>query len=144
MPETITDHDITNIPFADKEARTYYAASMPGRDAAASGRERSQARADTQHTPGPWAVAWNVRHLDGLDFIHGQAGVDEQPVAIVFTAATPEAEENARLLAAAPDLLAALKALYSTSLMSIHPDQRARVDRALVQATFAIDKADGR
>jgi len=95
--------------------------SRPDRDTAPSGEptaphavggEGNLGCTAVRHTQGPWAVAWNVPHLEGLTYVHGPGGVDNQAVAVVFTAATPEAEGNATLMAAAPDLLAELKAAH--------------------------------
>ena len=61
----------------------------------------------TQHTPGPWTVdqcpaatgAITVRPADGTE--HGDT--DAQPIATVYQ------EDHARLIAAAPELLAILR-----------------------------------
>ena len=55
----------------------------------------------TEHTPGPWEVNGNHR----LDICAGNAGV----VATVLAPTTVNGKANARLIAAAPDLLAALE-----------------------------------
>ena len=89
-----------------------------------------------QHTPGPWKCsqylghpAWSV-HMDagdrgrGSTIVDGVAGIDlEQRLA------------NARLIAAAPDLLEALQ-----HLMVAHGEQ---LDYAFQQAQDAIAKATG-
>ena len=69
----------------------------------------------TKHTPGPWHIGVRTFHA-GRD-VYGPKG---EPVAVADDAitATPEAEANARLIAAAPDLLAALEALTACASMS--------------------------
>ena len=67
-------------------------------------------------TPGPWVagapgapgVTWKVRASNGRVFIVGDALYH------------PENEANARLIAASPDLLAALKAI-----VRLHPEEKA-------------------
>jgi hypothetical protein len=89
----------------------------------------------TKHTPGPWHIGVRTFHA-GRD-VYGPKG---EPVAVADDAitATPEAEANARLIAAAPDLLAALQAIMGD------PDA---VDHILhldaVAADAAIAKATG-
>lgn len=81
-----------------------------------------------QHTPGPWRVQgtgiWGG-HADGL----------ERLIAGLWThyVGQQQTEANARLIAAAPELLEALKALLS-------PDAEGDVDMAIA----AIRKAEGR
>jgi hypothetical protein len=89
----------------------------------------------TKHTPGPWHIGVRTFHA-GRD-VYGPKG---EPVAVADDAitATPEAEANARLIAAAPNLLAALQAIMGD------PDA---VDHILhldaVAADAAIAKATG-
>jgi len=59
----------------------------------------------TKHTPGPWGVE---RDRDG-DLIVSQPGNDGQVIVSMRGADGPEWDANARLIAAAPDLLAALR-----------------------------------
>jgi hypothetical protein len=89
----------------------------------------------TQHTPGPWNVTGlYVRERDGgliasiLDLWHGQR--------------TPKAKKNAnaRLISAAPDLLAALKELlWAASRTSLETD--GDYSNAFTAARVAIAKA---
>ena len=51
-----------------------------------------------ERTPGPWRVDSRMQVKSG-----------EKPIANIITGYIPEAEANARLIAAAPDLLEALK-----------------------------------
>ena len=66
----------------------------------------------TQHTPGPWIIdggSWTPRtqHLIRAKAVYCDAWI---PVAHCYE---PEAAANVRLIAAAPDLLAALQRLAS-------------------------------
>lgn len=66
-----------------------------------------------RHTPGPWACS--VRHIDGgwneYD-IHQRGG--SEPIARFEAHKDTEAEANASLMAAAPELLAALLAIIDS------------------------------
>jgi hypothetical protein len=62
---------------------------------------------ETKHTPGPWTVNDQVAREDCLYIEAARVGV-----ATVYSDNTPTVDEsraNARLIAAAPDMLAALK-----------------------------------
>ena len=65
---------------------------------------------ETQHTPGPWTVVRNDNTKRARTFITG-----ETTVACLVRQGLPSDEANARLIAAAPDLLAALEALLATA-----------------------------
>lgn len=82
-----------------------------------------------KHTPGPWSS-------DGSGNITHQ---DKQPIAFVNWTAYGEGKANARLIVAAPDLLAALKsiAIAMDDEVLVHDDQR----EAMRAATAAIAKA---
>jgi len=59
-----------------------------------------------QHTPGPWSVKSDPCHFDTLSDIHAGGKLIAQTCSEY-----PSLEANARLIAAAPDLLAALEKL---------------------------------
>lgn len=80
----------------------------------------------SEHTPGPWTAG-------PASSIVGQAVM----AGIVMVAAVPSGEANAALIAAAPDLLAACKALLSHPAMKASPF-------AILDARDAIAKAEGR
>lgn len=90
----------------------------------------------TKHTPGPWNFAKS--DIDGRYSIYGNG-----PLAYCGDtgAVNGDGEANARLIAAAPDLLVALKALVGEAdLGEVDLDD----DRAkLEQARAAIAKATG-
>ena len=91
----------------------------------------------TTHTPGPWRVAKHdslkdVRHIDA-----GPHGYERDTLAIVQG---KRSESNARLIAAAPELLSALEALLEQAdLGEVDDETRPIVE----QARAAIAKANG-
>lgn len=114
------------------------------------------------HTPGPWRI---VRHSDqsgGCNILterHSKAGLPCKTsdfIAAVGVCPNPwqngleEARANARLIAAAPDMLAALKgALVSVEtigefafLESLSPDARVAINKRLEAIRAAIAKAE--
>lgn len=97
-------------------------------------------RTITAHTPGPWTVT-------GHSWSHSIVANSEQIARLNHTG-TPAniAEANARLIAAAPDLLAALKAMINTHGMHgpCSKNSCADCNRAYTQAHAAIDYAEGR
>ena len=98
----------------------------------------------TEHTPGPWKATcemtgytietWSVRQITGgyaLAEAFWQRTADGRP--------THNAEANARLISAAPDLLAACEAVYSSGYAYDGPEAWDRAE--LLKA--AIAKARG-
>lgn len=88
------------------------------------------------HTPGPWKAEYSEG--DEWDVLAGES----LPIAYISGWACSSVEANARLIAAAPDLLAALKAAR------VFVAQRAGysdvADQTLVDVDAAIAKAEGR
>ncbi len=89
----------------------------------------------SKHTPGPWTHGPESRDICGPD--------DES----VASAATwrPESEEvaNARLIAAAPELLAALETLLTAVDDAVDVEAQASWQGAATDAEIAIAKAKG-
>lgn len=89
------------------------------------------------HTPGPW---WRALGADGVYEVGAGdevlARVQRREVSFGFKAGGSD-EANARLIAAAPELLAALEDLIAPYNMS--EDYQAKIDRARA----AIKKAKG-
>ena len=89
------------------------------------------------HTPGPWQIEWNVAQGGEGHYITDSKDMAElsRIAAVLFhDDADGETRANARLLAAAPDLLAALIGVVKVA------------DRATVEfdaARAAIAKAEG-
>lgn len=93
----------------------------------------------TKHTPGPWHIGVRTYHA-GRD-VYGPKG---EPVAVADQDITlpEESAANARLIAAAPELLAALVALVGEADLGevdLDDDDRAKLDAARA----AIAKATG-
>lgn len=93
--------------------------------------------AEAKHTPGPWDYALHT--VEGVQTFNAMVTRDDAPLCLVIAdmvEGTPEEQNaNARLMAAAPDLLAALKAVVAVA------------DRRTVEfdaARAAIAKAEGR
>ena len=80
----------------------------------------------TQHTPGPWTV--------DNQYIHGPDGIR-----FLAVAGDGAGQANARLIASAPDLLAALDGLFATD--SIRQTTSSASAAAIVAARAAIAKA---
>lgn len=97
---------------------------------------------ESKHTPGPWTVG-----VDEQD--HGRPYVKDAEgyvvCALIFEPGTGEPEANARLIAAAPDLLEALRACHD--YLSCIPESAAGGDDDAVgltrRAAAAISKATG-
>lgn len=99
---------------------------------------------ETKHTPGPWSV-----------YINGQRGANTcrvtaggYTVASVNCVGDFNSEENAHLIAAAPDLLAALQEVLAYQLIDYNyhgePTEACReLAAAVAQAETAIAKATG-
>lgn len=90
----------------------------------------------SKHTPGPWKLAtrkegWVVKTRDGCVL----AGVSQFPPPAEMA---PQCEFNARLIAAAPELLEALKKARRFVLSSNDP-----VGLELIEIDSAIAKATG-
>ncbi len=90
------------------------------------------------HTPGPWKCDLSDDHGG----VYSIAGPDDE-----YGAATLElSEENARLIAAAPDLLTALKALVLEVELKDNPSDEGASEHCeqMDAARSAIAKAEGR
>ena len=86
-----------------------------------------------EHTPGPWHV----------DYTQGMVTQDGVPIAYVYGDYSDTPLPDARLIAAAPDLLAALKVLlfaFEELAKAIKPLSS---DPVIVSARAAVCKAEG-
>ena len=92
------------------------------------------------HTPGPWSYGGSVEQVWG--------GVIEScgyHVASAHGKNDDECKANAHLIAAAPEMLEALKAAIANSDANIGPYGRTSEAQAVYdQVSDAIDKAEGR
>lgn len=64
---------------------------------------------NTEHTPGPWGI--EISTSSSVIFIC----TDEREIAVISEVGSDEDETNARLIAAAPDLLEALIAVVAVA-----------------------------
>ena len=92
------------------------------------------------HTPGPWEIKANLLDIETRygDWHY----IDIKGVALVRDPHTPEGKANATLIAAAPDLLAALETVmpWASKAVADHYNQK-QGKRALDIARAAIAKA---
>lgn len=108
----------------------------------------------TSHTPGPWSLEADRMHFDTLSTVvagerRKSKGIDQQMIVQVGGwAGWKEQEANARLIAAAPDLLAAAKELAENFLRDELDDPELcfseRHHNAVHSLFDAIAKAEGR
>ena len=94
-------------------------------------------KTETQHTPGPWetsrdAVPAGHVQITVYEFVSGDR------VATVF-----QNEANARLIAAAPDLLAALEAMLAAYAFNATLQKREDLHSAVRDSLDALAKARG-
>jgi hypothetical protein len=90
------------------------------------------------HTPGPWVIEGDVAALPddiGVGIVNRKHDGDDWDVAMVHSSAA-----NARLIAAAPDLLAALKLIVEAD----GEKSLAQIVAAMPDARAAIAKAEGK
>lgn len=95
----------------------------------------------SKHTPGPWSFLRSKAPVDG-EYDFAISGEGAPVLAEVFgrfsNGGYSPAEDNARLIAAAPELLDALR-----NLVAVQPNLMAN-SAELANARAAIAKADGR
>ena len=85
------------------------------------------------HTPGPWTSGRAIPADDTVSRIV-RAGADHIAVVMDLDGAAQEAVDNARLIAAAPDMLAALQLIHANAGES--PEWiRSRIDAVIARAT---------
>ena len=95
---------------------------------------------ETKHTPGPWEVSWDKYGKESE--IHGKSELNDGPICIiphddVTESGAEEQLANARLIAAAPELLEALEGL------AMKAGRHFWRDVVVTQARAAIAKAKG-
>ena len=96
---------------------------------------------NAKHTPGPWSVR---RESAGRSGITGREYFDHviEPLNINAERTGGEFSTNARLIAAAPELLAALE-LALTTLSSVACNESDEIDNVKTEIANAINKAKG-
>lgn len=107
-----------------------------------------------KHTPAPWTISGNTIHNKPTEYdpVSG-ARIGETALRICSVDIQPnggEREANARLIAAAPELLNTLEALTSAfawyndnSRIKANAPERERIENNIRWARAAIDKAKG-
>lgn len=101
---------------------------------------------DTTHTPGPWHTA---KREGGIAIEHREEkpyGWSQSEVALVYPLAMPEkgtGKANARLIAAAPELLSALEEMRALFGDHMQYDDEGYETAAILNAQAAIAKARG-
>lgn len=93
------------------------------------------------HTPGPWE--WAEANMDAAKRINGPSGIEVMHVVFTGNADMKISDADAALIAAAPDLLEALKLLLSQADTS-DPYEHVTVGKHITRAERAIAKAEGR
>lgn len=94
-----------------------------------------------EHTPGPWQAVEDALTTVRVVAVRPGTQVIERDICEFHFGAKDEEEANARLIASAPDLLAALKGL--TDFLSGHRS-KSQVVALAREARAAIAKAEGR
>lgn len=104
----------------------------------------------SKHTPGPWRAYFHEDYPGQMQIGAGEIGgsgdeFDEWCIAATFGSAdgTENGEANASLIVAAPDMLAALKAVRS-ELDAMSGNWTEGMSNFAQQADVAIAKAEGR
>ena len=87
---------------------------------------------ESKHTPGPWGISEGPEDLPCVGVFDGPDAVD---VAYILTT-----EEDARLIAAAPDMHAALSRFTRAMEQGHYPE----LQGVWSDASAALDKAEGR
>lgn len=99
----------------------------------------------TKHTPGPWVISERVKtaRLDNALMVRP---ADHHNYEYGATAIIATSEASARLISAAPDLLAALKSLMARAAQDAEdyaPDGNEPIWGCIADASDAIQKATG-
>ena len=99
---------------------------------------------NTNHTPGPWKV---YECTDGTTNICGNRDYPDGVCKMLWSGKKQRDEANARLIATAPEMLAAVieahNVLEAAALCLTPRGSRSRLDSAIEQARAAIAKATG-
>ena len=97
------------------------------------------------HTPGPWTVTDGsaYRVMSANKVVHGgvEFGIYICDTANNAKTRTPENAANARLIAAAPELLIALKQI-TAAYRACYPEDSAGLPKSITDAHAAIAKAE--
>jgi hypothetical protein len=104
----------------------------------------------TMHTPGPWKVTEEIDRITGGEYIRPTKG-NLSPIASIWdfnrTDRDQERQDNARLIAAAPEMLRLLRIVASATRTAKHlnPDEWTPLDDdGLKSLESIIQKAEGK
>ena len=92
---------------------------------------------NTQHTPGPWGILEEIGHPSLITAWNENAGATDDIAVVCDEYEGQPSQANARLIAAAPDLLAALQGMLEWARRV----EVANPGHEIVDALEAIDKA---
>ena len=97
------------------------------------------------HTPAPWLIEWNAAQGGEGHYITDSNDMGElsRIAAVLFHDDAGETRANARLIAAAPELLAALERAYMALIGYLPAHRNGVTDAAIGAASAAITKATG-
>jgi hypothetical protein len=109
-------------------------------------KNKRKGESEMNHTPGPWkidesyATMLMIASSDGVPIAEIQCGMLIEFGAVVID---PDKEElaNADLIAAAPEMYSALKALLACTIVAKHPEDAKAFFQATEMAETAIAKA---
>jgi hypothetical protein len=101
-----------------------------------------------KHTPGPWAIKFRGDHSAYISLGDPTTGGPHKQFDIAFDSRHPSDVADARLIAAAPDLLAALKALLAVAPpkapgAGVIVGSEEKHKAAIAAARAAVAKAEG-
>jgi hypothetical protein len=97
---------------------------------------------ETKHTPGPWTCEVSEESPNGL--VLGRAGEDVVAEIQSNGQTATEVMANARLIAAAPELLGALEHMVAVANWSTTIQSEEQFDAMIADAEAAIRKAKGK
>lgn len=97
----------------------------------------------SKHTPGPWSVDWEASNLFSDYSARAWINADGMHIGYVDGPNSAERTANASLIAAAPDLLTALRVVLRDH-MAVHGEGDLEMQPALFQARAAIARATGK
>lgn len=88
------------------------------------------------YTPGPWFIHWGSKGPE----VHSNPDEGDSPIADIPASENPNAEQDARLIASAPEMLAALEEVQRDIARAaqnnvIWPDTRRMIAAAIDRAT---------
>jgi hypothetical protein len=84
------------------------------------------------YTPGPWSVDFVAKYPDKPKVVYGIQSADGTVIVETDAGFYPPREADARLIAAAPEMLAELQNIITAN---IHQEDRRRIEEVIAKAT---------